>query len=381
MKKKKICIVTGTRAEYGLFYPIMKQIQASDMLELQVVATTMHLSEEFGLTYREIEKDGFIIDAKVENLLAPDTKTSMAKSTGLATMLLSDTYQNLKPDVVLLLGDRFETHAAATTAMLMNIPIAHVHGGEVTEGAVDEKIRHSITKMASLHFTSTPEYRNRIIQMGEEKTSVFCTGAPGIDNILNMSLLRKIDLEHEISWQINKPTALVTIHSETLSPHNPQEQVEYLLNAISLTKINALFTYANADDGGRLINKAIEQFVLKNRKKYHVEKSLGQLKYLSAMKHVDLLLGNTSSGIIEAASFCKPVVNVGDRQKGRLQSGNVFNCEFNSIDKAISEAMLENSVKQCKDTVNIYGEGSAAKQIVVELEKHKFSSSKSFVDL
>ena len=207
MTKKKICVVTGTRAEYGLFFPIMKKIQSSDCLELQVVATTMHFSEEFGNTYKQIEKDGFFIDEKIENLLSSDTKGSIAKSTGLATILLSDAFSRLDPDVVLVLGDRFETHAAATTAMLMNIPIAHIHGGEITEGAIDEKIRHSITKMSSLHFTSIEEYRDRVIQMGEPSNTVFSVGAPGIDNIVNMNLLSKDELEDELEWKFNGTTA------------------------------------------------------------------------------------------------------------------------------------------------------------------------------
>jgi UDP-N-acetylglucosamine 2-epimerase (non-hydrolysing)/GDP/UDP-N,N'-diacetylbacillosamine 2-epimerase (hydrolysing) len=197
MNKRKICVVTGTRSEYGIFYPILKKIQSSTKLKLQLIATTAHLSSEFGLTYKQIEKDGFSINEKIDNLLSSDTKSSIAKSTGLATILLSDSFIRLQPDVVLLLGDRYETHAAATTAMLMNIPIAHIHGGEITEGAVDEKIRHSITKMSSLHFTSTNEYRNRVIQMGESPEAVFAVGAPGIDNIVNMKLLSKSELESE----------------------------------------------------------------------------------------------------------------------------------------------------------------------------------------
>ncbi|MFT6906214.1 MAG: GDP/UDP-N,N'-diacetylbacillosamine 2-epimerase (hydrolyzing) [Oleiphilaceae bacterium] len=378
---RKVCVVTGTRAEYGLLKPIMEKITNSVYLELQLVVTTMHLSEEFGLTYKQIEKDGFSIDEKIENLLAIDSKTAMAKSSGLAIILMSDVLTRLRPDIVLLLGDRYETHAVATTAMLMNVPIAHVHGGELTEGAVDEQIRHSITKMAYLHFTSTEEYRNRVIQLGEDPKRVFCTGAPGIDNIFKMSLQDEETLEQQLKWEINSPTALFTFHSETLSTFDMKVQIERILQAIEVSGINVLFTYANADDGGRAINCAIEKFVDKNKKKYCVVKSLGQVKYLSAMKHVSLVIGNTSSGIIEAASFHKPVVNIGHRQQGRLQSGNVINCNIENIPNAITKALNDNFSHQCKKTINLYGKGNAAEQIVEQLELQQFDCVKRFYDL
>lgn len=381
MKIRKVCIVTGTRAEYGLFLPIIQKIQKSNHLELQIVATTMHLSEEFGLTYKQIEADGFTINEKVENLFTANSKTGIAKSTGMATTLLSDTFSRLSPDIILLLGDRFETHAAATTAMLMNIPIAHIHGGEITEGAIDEQIRHSITKMSYLHFASMEQYKQRIIQMGESPERVFCTGAPGLDNILNMPLLDEALLAKEIGWEIVHPIAVFTFHSETLSTLDIKEQIEKILHAIKKSGINVLFTYANADDGGRMINQTIEKFVSGNTQKYHVVKSLGQLKYLSALKSADLLIGNTSSGIIEAASFHRPVVNIGDRQKGRLQSGNVVNCNIDSLDEAITKAQTIDFIKHCQEVINIYGEGNSANEITRHLETHNFSSIKRFHDL
>ncbi|MCK5831463.1 MAG: UDP-N-acetylglucosamine 2-epimerase (hydrolyzing) [Methylococcales bacterium] len=377
---KKICVVTGTRAEYGLFYPVMKKIQSSDKLCLQVIATTMHLSEEFGSTYQQIEKDGFVIDKKIENLLSSDTKAAIAKSTGLATILLSDAYKNLQPDLVLLLGDRFETHAAATTAMLMNIPIGHIHGGEKTEGAVDEQIRHSITKMSYLHFTSTEEYRKRIIQMGEDSIRVFTSGAPGIDNILNLRLLSKEELEENLKWHFGSKSALFTYHPVTLGKSDIYADIGEILNTLSQTDLNILFTYANADDNGRVINQKIEQFCQTNPIKYKVVKNLGQVRYLSAMKYIDILIGNTSSGIIEAASFKKPVVNIGDRQKGRLQSDNIVDCEINMLKNNIAYVLSEKFKKICAETENIYGAGQAAEIIVTELEKTKFSINKKFVD-
>lgn len=378
MTKRSICVVTGTRAEYDLFYPVLKKIQASDALKLQLVATTMHLSSEFGLTYKQIEKDGFRIDDKIENLLSADSKSSIAKSTGLATILLSDSFNRLRPDIILLLGDRYETHAAATAAMLMNIPIAHIHGGEITEGAVDEQIRHSITKMSNFHFTSIEAYRRRIIQMGEDPKRVYNSGAPGIDNIVNLTLLSKNDLEEELNWRFGLKSALFTYHPVTLGQNNAADDIELILHALSQHDLNVLFTYANADHNGRIINQKIEEFCQIDPVKFKVVKSLGQLRYLSAMKYVDLLIGNTSSGIIEAASFKKPVVNIGDRQKGRLQSGNVIDCAVEGVKVAIDEVL---SGKITCENNNIYGNGKASDIILEVLEKGSLSVVKKFVDV
>jgi len=381
MNKRKVCVITGTRAEYGLFYPIMKKILSSNDLELQLIATTMHLSEEFGSTYKQIEQDGFVINEKIENLLGSDSKSSVAKSTGLATILLSDALNRLQPDLVLLLGDRYETHAAATTAMLMNIPIAHIHGGEITEGAVDEQIRHSITKMSYLHFPSTKIYADRIIQMGEDASRVIVSGAPGIDNIMNMKLLSKTELEEDLNWKFGKRSALFTYHPVTLENSDVNSEIETMFKSLRQADINVLFTYANADDSGRLINQKIEEFCQENENKYKVVKSLGQLRYLSAMKHIDVLIGNTSSGIIEAASFQKPVVNIGDRQKGRLQSGNVIDCTIPMLDEAIFEVLSSAFQRKCKTQKNIYGEGRASEVIVETLSNIELGLVKHFVDL
>lgn len=381
MSQRKICIVTGTRAEYGLFYPIMKKIEVSEKLTLQLIASTMHLSEDFGLTYKQIEEDGFSIDEKIENLVVSDSKSSIAKSTGLATILLSDAFRRLQPDIVLLLGDRFETLAAATTATLMNIPIAHIHGGEITEGAIDEQIRHAITKMSHLHFTSTEVYRKRIIQMGEDPRKVICTGAPGIDNIMNMSLMTQEALEKSLDWQMIYPTALFTYHPETLKSANPKNDIIEILKQIENSDINVLFTYANADDFGHIINNEIERFASKKPEKYKVVKNLGQLKYLSAMKYADMMIGNTSSGIIEAASFKIPVINIGDRQKGRLQNKNVINSTISMINKNIQKALKSDTLLEYKSIVNIYGEGKASSQIVHCLETMPVELKKRFYDL
>mgnify|MGYP001429536985 FL=1 len=381
MIKRRVCVVTGTRAEYGLFVPIMKKIKASEYLELKIIATTMHFSKEFGDTYKKIEDDGFQIDEKIENLLSSDTKSSITKSSGLAIILLSDGFSRVKPDIVLLLGDRFETHAAATTAMLMNIPIAHIHGGEITEGAIDEKMRHSITKMSNIHFTSAEIHKDRVIQMGEDSDSVFSFGAPGVDNIMNMNLLNKKELEVELDWKINKPTALFTYHPETLSSQNIREVINSILLIIKKIDISILFTYANSDNGGRVINHEIEKFASLDKNKYLVVKNLGQLNYLSAMKNLDVLIGNTSSGIIEAASFCKPVVNIGDRQLGRLQSKNIINCNINNLEYSINKSISKNFLAKCSDVINVYGDGNSSEKIVKQLIKMSLKTKKSFFDI
>ena len=381
MTKRKVCVVTGTRAEYGLLYPVLKEIQSRRELSLQLVATTAHLSNEFGLTYKQIEKDGFNIDEKIDNLLSSDTKSSIAKSTGLATMLLADSFEKLDPDVVLLLGDRFETHAAATTALLMNIPIAHIHGGEITEGAVDEQIRHSITKMSQLHFCSTEAYRQRVIQMGEDSLRVFNTGAPGIDNIVNFELLSKDDLEKQLDWKFTQKCALFTYHPVTLTNDDLKKDLSIIFDVLVDSEISVLFTYANADSGGRIINKKIEEFCKLNPNKYKVVKNLGQLRYLSAMKHVDLLVGNTSSGIIEAASFDKPVVNIGDRQSGRLKGVNVIDCKIKDLSKSIELALSSGFTIKCQNQQNIYGTGNASISIVNELINQPLSVVKKFLDI
>lgn len=381
MKHRKVCVVTGSRAEYGLLYPILKEIENRKKLSLQLVATTMHLSDEFGMTYKQIESDGFTIDEKIDNLTELNSNTSMAKSSGAAMLLLSDCFERLCPDLILLLGDRFEAHAAATTALLMNIPIAHIHGGEVTEGAVDEQIRHSITKMSSLHFCATEVYRNRVIQMGEDPSKVFNTGAPGIDNIVNLDLLTKNDLEEALEWKLPSKFALFTYHPETHDNNNLKKNINDILEIINTYELGVLFTYANADYGGRVINNIVKDYCQKDKNKHKVVKNLGQLMYLSAMKYCDLLIGNSSSGIIEAASFNKPVVNIGFRQFGRTQSGNVVNCNINNLRDSVDYSLSNKFLKKCNGVVNIYGKGNATKVIVNYIEKENLSTTKAFYNL
>ncbi len=381
MSQRKVCIVTGTRAEYGLLYPILKKIQASESLTLQLIATTMHVSPEFGNTYKQIEADGFVIDETVENLITTDSASSMAKSSGLATLLLSDALRRLTPDIVLLLGDRFETLAAATAALLMNIPVAHIHGGEITEGAVDEQIRHAITKMSYWHFVATPTYARRVIQMGESPSRVFCTGAPGIDNIIGMKRLTRQELEADLAWKFGDKSALFTYHPVTLETSDLHDDINKIFEVLQHSGLNILFTYANADEGGLLINRQIELFCSHDPVRYRVVKSLGQQCYLSAMTYVNVLIGNSSSGIIEAASFHKPVVNIGNRQRGRLQSGNVVDCEIDTLDTALSKALSHDFISQCQKIENIYGTGNTAQQIVDILEREPLNTVKKFIDI
>jgi len=382
---KKIGVVTGSRAEYGLFYPVLKRIQASESLELQLIVTTMHLALEYGETYKEILADGFNIDEKIENLVASNSQTGVCKSTGMAISLLGDALERLQPDILLLLGDRFETHAAATTAVLMNIPIAHIHGGEISQGAIDEQLRHAITKMSHLHFTATEQHRKRIIQMGESPNNVVVSGAPGIDNIVNMNLLSKAELEEALNWSFGDYSILFTYHPETVesSAAEVSRTIESLLNQLQTLdeNIHVLFTSANADVGGSIINKALEKFVKLNGERYKLVKSLGQLRYLSSMKYVDLLVGNTSSGIIEAASFNKPVINIGARQDGRARNANVIDIDEGQLKETVHK-IYSNQIPSLNEPVqNIYGKGNAAEVIVEVLERVNLTTSKIFQDI
>ncbi|MBI4650899.1 UDP-N-acetylglucosamine 2-epimerase (hydrolyzing) [Candidatus Desantisbacteria bacterium] len=371
--KRKIAVITGTRAEYGLLYWIIKKIHDDPALELQLIVTNMHLSPEFGLTIREIEKDGFPISDKVETLLSSDTETSIAISMGLGMIGFSKTYERLKPDIVIVLGDRFEILSAVAAAAPFRIPIAHIHGGEITEGAMDELFRHAITKMSHIHFPSTQIYAKRIIQMGEQPENVFCFGAPGMDNIKKLPLLNKEKLLKELDIPRNKKIGVITYHPVTLENNTAESQIRELLEAIkSFKNIFWIFTLPNADTGGRIIIKMINYFVKDNPDNGKAFSSLGQLRYLSLLKYSDLMLGNSSSGIIEAPSFCLPVVNIGDRQKGRIRAGNVIDvayCKKDNIVNAIKKAIMpefENSIKGLK---NPYGDGNTSDKIIKVLKK------------
>jgi UDP-hydrolysing UDP-N-acetyl-D-glucosamine 2-epimerase len=349
---RKICIVTGSRAEYGLLSRLMRLIENDTDLCLQIIATNMHLSPEFGLTYKEIEKDGFRIDKKVEMLLSSDTPNATAKSVGLAIMGFADAYEDLKPDMLLVLGDRYEILAAVTTALFHRIPVAHLHGGELTEGAYDDAIRHAVTKMSHIHFTSTEEYRNRVIQLGEEPGRVFNVGALGLDNIRHLNLLSKIDLEESLNFQIGEKCVLVTFHPATLAENTPEEQMESLLKALeSVPDLRVIFTLPNSDTNGRIIIEMINQFVEQHHNRSIAFASLGQIRYLSAMQYVRAVIGNSSSGIIEAPYFGIPTLNIGNRQKGRIKAESVFDCEPHFTD--LLEKLLFVLSLNLKDTNRI----------------------------
>lgn len=385
MTKRKICVVTGTRAEYGLLYWLMKEIEADKELQLQLIVTGMHLSPEFGLTYKEIEKE-FKIDKKIEMLLSSDTSIGISKSMGLAQISFAEAYEELKPDIVVVLGDRYEIFSATSAAMIAKIPIAHLHGGETTEGLIDEPIRHSITKMSHLHFTAIEEYRNRVIQLGEHPSRVFNVGGMGIENIKRLKLLTKDEFEESIEFKLNKKNILVTFHPVTLENSTAKEQFQELLDAIDeLEDTNIIFTKANSDTDGRVINQMIDEYVTKNSYKSVGFTSLGQLRYLSALQFVDAMVGNSSSGLAETPSFKIGTINIGDRQKGRIKASSVINCEPNKslIYQAFLKLYSEEFQKIIKDTINPYGDGCASKKIVEILKTVDLEDilKKSFYDL
>jgi GDP/UDP-N,N'-diacetylbacillosamine 2-epimerase (hydrolysing) len=364
----------------------MKGLESSPEVKLQVCVTGMHLSPEFGLTYKEIEASGFFIDEKIEMLISSDTTIGISKSIGLAIISISEAFNRLQPDIIILLGDRFEIYAAATAAMVSRIPIVHCHGGETTEGVIDEAMRHCITKMSHLHFTSTEEYRKRVIQMGENPEYVFNVGALGIENINRLSLLSRSDFEESINFMLSVSTVLVTFHPATLEADTAIEQFTALLNALdSFPELSIIFTKANADAEGRSINLAIDEYVSRNPKRAISFISMGQLRYLSALRHVDMVIGNSSSGLIEAPSFHIPTINIGDRQKGRIRGSTVIDCEPNkeAIIKSISKGLSTDFRQSIINSINPYGSGNAYQEIIKDITSINISNliKKKFHDL
>lgn len=382
---KKICVITGTRAEYGLLRWLMDGIARSARLELQVIATGAHLAPEFGLTFREIESDGFRIDRKVEMLLSSDTSSGITKSMGVAMIGFADALAELAPDMVLLLGDRYEIFSAAAAATIARIPVAHLHGGETTEGAFDEAMRHSITKMAQLHFVAADEYRRRVIQLGEDPARVFQVGGLGIDNMLKLDLLDRPALEAALDFRLAERNLLVTFHPATLDQGSASAQMEELLAALdTLENTHLIFTLPNADTQGRVLGQMVEAYVAQ-RPNARAYASLGQLRYLSAVAQVDAVVGNSSSGLAEVPSFHKATINIGDRQKGRLKATSVIDCEPEraSIRAALARAYSTGFQETLRQTCNPYGDGGASDKVLHILENHDFSSTlkKTFHDL
>lgn len=383
MSKCKICVVTGSRAEYGLLYWLMKEIQDDHELALQIIATGMHLSPEFGLTYKVIEEDGFKIDVKVEMLLSSDTSVGIAKSIGLGVIGFADALELLRPDILVLLGDRYEILAASQAALIAKIPVAHIAGGDTTEGAFDEAIRHSITKMSHLHFVTNEVSAQRVRQLGEDPAHIYVVGSPGIDQIKRLKLLGREELEQDIDFKFKAKNLLITFHPVTLGCRSSDSDFQKLLNALDglSDEIGLIFTKPNADTEGRLLMKMIDSYVTAhpNTRAYT---SLGQLRYLSIIAQVDAVVGNSSSGLYEVPSFKKATVNIGERQKGRLQASSVINCiaDTESIVKSINEAF----VRDCSNTVNPYGNGDSSQRIITEIKKitdYKPLLKKHFFDL
>ena len=381
---KKICVVTGTRAEYGLLRWVMEGMRQSSEFELQLIATGMHLSPEFGMTVEAIEADDFKVDRKVEMLLSSDTAVGVTKSMGLGMIGFADALDELKPDMMLVLGDRYEIFSAAASAMIARIPIAHLHGGETTEGAFDEAIRHSITKMSHLHFVAAEEYRQRVIQLGEQPEHVFNVGGLGIDNILRLKLLTRDELEAALNFKFAKRNLLVTFHPVTLEQGTSAEQMDELLAALAELKDTGLiFTMPNADTEGRVLFRQIEAFCAQHSQA-RVYTSLGQLRYLSCIQHVDGVVGNSSSGLLEVPSFKKGAINIGDRQRGRLRAESVIDCEPNheSISRALIRLYSSEFQSSLAKVKNPYGNGGASDRIVGILETARcFNLKKRFYDL
>ena len=382
---RKICVVTSTRAEYGLLYWLLKEIEADSELKLQLIVTGMHLSPEFGLTYKEIEKE-FKIDKKIEILSGSHTSLDICAEMARVYEKFASALAELKPDILVLLGDRYEIFGVAGVASIMQIPIAHIHGGETTQGAFDEAFRHSITKMSHIHFAATNEYANRIIQLGEDPSRVFNVGGPGIENIKKLNLLNKDEFEKSIKFKLAKKNILITFHPVTLENSSAREQFNELLNALDeLEETNFIFTKANSDTDGDVINKMIDEYVSENSQKAVAFASLGQLRYLSAIKFVDIVLGNSSSGLLEVPSFKKATINIGDRQKGRARASSVIDVrpDKEEILAAIKRAYSKEFEQTLKDTINPYDGGNPSKKMVKILKEIKLDGilKKKFYDI
>ena len=382
---RKICVITGTRAEYGLLRWVMQGIKDDDDLTLQIIATGMHLSPEFGLTYKAIESDGFVIDRKVEMLTSSDTPVGIAKSMGLGLIGFADALSELNPDLIVVLGDRFEIFSAVSAALVARIPVAHIHGGESTEGVIDEAIRHAITKMSHLHFVAADEFEQRVIQLGEQPENVFLVGGLGIDNIKRLQLLNREALEADLGFKFGKKNLLITFHPVTLENASAVSQMQELLEALGqLEDTQLIFTMPNADTDGRALIKMIEKFVSQHVNA-HAFTSLGQLRYLSCITQVDGVIGNSSSGLLEVPSFKKGTINIGDRQKGRLQATSVINCEpaFNGIADALNTLYSPYFQAKLSQVSSPYGDGGASEEIVKTIRSIKLDGliKKIFYDV
>ena len=375
---KNICVVTGTRAEFGLLRQLMELLENSIEFNLQIVATGTHLSPEFGFTIEEVSSTGFTITKQVEMLLSSDSPTGITKSLGLGVIGFADALNDLNPDLLIILGDRYEGIAAALAGLISRIPIAHIHGGEITEGSIDDAIRHSITKMSQIHFVAAKEYQNRVIQLGEDPASVFLVGGLGVDNLKNTPLLSKLELEDSLGLKFSNKNLLITYHPDTVETQKNKENIKELLVALdNFNDTKLIFTAPNSDAYGHMIYHHIKEFVARHTNA-HILSSLGSTKYLSCLREVDAVVGNSSSGLLEAPSFPTACVNIGNRQNGRIKAKSVIDCKpiSNEIQKAIAEVYTETFKSKIQDTKNPYGNGGASLKIIQSLKKIEFGSLK-----
>jgi UDP-N-acetylglucosamine 2-epimerase (non-hydrolysing)/GDP/UDP-N,N'-diacetylbacillosamine 2-epimerase (hydrolysing) len=384
--KRRICVVTGSRAEYGLLFWLLRELRDAADVQLQLVVTGMHLSPEFGYTARTIEDDGFTVDAKVEMLLSGDSAAAITKSTGLGVIGFADAFERLRPDVLVVLGDRFEILAAAQAAFLARIPIAHLHGGEATEGALDDGIRHAITKMSQLHFVAAEPYRRRVVQMGERPERVFNFGAPGLDQLRNLQWLDRAGLEQALGMPLPQPLFVVTYHPVTLAERSPAEPMRELLAALDrFANASIVVTYPNADQNGRVVIGLIDEYVRTRAPRVRAFASLGQRNYLSLMRECSVVIGNSSSGLIEAPALRKATVNIGDRQRGRLRATSVIDCDeqADAIAAAIQRALGAEFQATLAGVQSQYGHGGASAEIVKVLRTTPLAGllQKGFRDL
>ena len=383
--KRKICVVSTSRADYGLLFWLLKEIEKSRFLELSLVLSGSHLEERLGLTYKEIERD-FKHFYKVPLGLENDDETALCLAFSAGVAGFSKVLEQIRPDIMVLLGDRYEMLSAGVAGMLRAVPLAHIHGGESTQGAIDEGIRHALTKMSHIHFCATSLYKKRIIQLGENPAMVYNVGGLGVENIKRLELLSKKDFENSLGFKLGKKNILVTFHPQTIEKKSASKQFSQILNALdSLKDTHFIFTGANADNGGKIINEMAQSYCLKNQEKAIFVMSLGQLRYLSAIKHADIVLGNSSSGISEAPSLKKATINIGNRQKGRIKAPSIIDakCDKSAILKAIKKAYSKDFQAKLKSVKNPYGSGFASKKIIKVLENIKLNGilQKKFYDL
>lgn len=382
--RRRIAVFTGTRAEYGLLYWLMKEIQHSDKLDLQLVVSAMHLSPEFGETWRQIESDGFRVDAKVEMLLSSNTAVGVVKSMGLGTIGFADALDRLSPDILIVLGDRFEALAVTQAALIMQVPIAHIHGGEITEGAYDDSIRHAITKMANLHFVAAEPYRQRVVQMGESPENVFTVGAIGLDHLRRSPRMPLQELSCSLGFELRQPYFLVTYHPVTAGDEDPERSFKALLDALeSFPEYQLIITYPNADNGGRVIIPLLRKYAESQPHRVLAIESLGFKHYLSAVSYAAAVVGNSSSGILEVPAFSVPTVNIGIRQQGRLAAASVLHCSAESlaIQETLREALSPVFSERVRTAKHPYGDGNAAGTIAKILTDFHFEKPKRFYDL